>query len=200
MRLGDVAGAAPVGFQIEDLEAGRTGGPGGCFRVLASGEQEFRRAIGEQIAQLAGRHAPVQRGQDGAQLGAGEQGFEEFDPVAAQDSDPVARTDAAIGQNPCGPGAAIIEGGIGHGLTGLDHVEGGAVRCQRGAAGRNVGENVHQPAASRGARKAAMRDRVSGRTSSWRKAARSRSRQSARASGPRRASSRRRLVAVTAGS
>src|SRR5262249_39768154 len=62
--------------------------------VLDPIKQEFRSAIVDQTLQFRSRHAPVERGEDGADFCAGEQDFEKLDAVAAENGDAVAVLDA----------------------------------------------------------------------------------------------------------
>ena len=118
------------------------GGRGG-LAVFGAGDHQDGRAILKQLHKFCRWHTPVERNQNGTQLGAGEQEFEELDAIAAQDRHAVALRDAAILKHAGSEGAAMFQRAVVDLLTGLDDVEGNSLRIDRGTASRDVEQAVH---------------------------------------------------------
>jgi hypothetical protein len=109
------------------------GDPGGCGHrrsglgeVVVVDEQPWTAVTADEL-QLGDRQPPVQRHEDGAELGAGELHLEEVGVVVGEHRDPVLVADAELGgQHPgqaqrslveLGPGEAAVRGQVDHGLA-----------------------------------------------------------------------------------
>ncbi len=112
--------------------------PARSVGVFASIKKPACTAIVKQGFEFLARHTPVQWNQDGAQPGAGEQQFEEFDAVAAQQGDAVTARNTEVCEQGSGPAGALMQFTVGDFNFADNILEGQPVRAQHGAAGEYI--------------------------------------------------------------
>jgi hypothetical protein len=108
--------------------------------VLAAVEEQPGSAMGEQGIELGRGHPPVERDEDRSEPGAGEQGFEEGEAVAAEDRDPIPLPDSPGLEQGRHPGGALGERRVGQAPAGRKLLERDGVGGQLRTARKQVGQ------------------------------------------------------------